>query len=118
MGPLSFLMPKGVTFDNFRGDQSFNFGCLPLFSKGGATWNTTTGYQKDPVWLTSNILGSKNFKFSISNIWLNLTKKGKSWLSVGMVSPSGPFYEKNLVKFQIFLKCFPIVMPQIGCELS
>ena len=39
-------------------------------------------------------------------------------MSVGMVPPSGPFYEKNLVKFQIFLKCFPIVMPQIGCELS
>ena len=37
MGPLSFLKPKGVTFDNFRGDQSFNFGGLPLFPKGGAT---------------------------------------------------------------------------------
>ena len=36
----SFVLPyapKGVTFDNFRGEQSFNLGCLPLFSKGGET---------------------------------------------------------------------------------
>ena len=35
-----------------------------------------------------------------------------------MVTPGGPFYEENLVKYHIFSERCPIVRAPTGCELS